>query len=109
MLARVFSALGRLIALALFGVLTFLMAPLALLGVALVYALVLGLALVSLVGLVGGPICLLLRDYWTGLMLLGAGACAWVVNMFILDWVFGPRSGRGSVSIPVSLRIYFDR
>lgn len=112
MLRRSFSALGRLIAMALFGVITFLMIPLVLLGVALVFA----LGLVSVVGLFGGLICLLVGDYRTGLMLLGAGAGAWVGNMLIWDRVFAARdliagrSARLSGSIPSSsLRIDFDR
>ena len=110
MLRRSLSAVGRLIALALFGIVAFLMIPFALLGVVLMYALVIALGLTSLVGLTGGLICLLVADYRTGLMLLGAGAGAWVGNMLILDRIFAARSGEISDAIPSSsLRIDFDR
>ena len=112
MLSRAFSALGRLITLSLFGTFTFLMIPLVLLGAALMFA----LGLVAVVGLFGGLICLLMKDYQTGLMLLGAGAGAWVGNMLIWDRLFAARdllagrSGAASGSIPASsLRIDFDR
>ena len=93
MLSRAFSALGRLITLSLFGTFTFLMIPLVLLGAALMFA----LGLVAVVGLFGGLICLLMKDYQTGLMLLGAGAGAWVGNMLIWDRLFGT-FGQGPVA-----------
>ena len=112
MLNRVFAALGRLVAMSLFGTIAFLMIPLMLLAVALMLA----LGLVSVVGLFGGLIFLLKGDYRTGLMLLGAGAGAWVGNMLIWDRLFAARdllsdrSGTASGSIPASsLRIDFDR
>lgn len=112
MLNRVFAALGRLIALSLFGVVAFLMIPLVLLGAALVFA----LALISAVGLFGGLVCLLKGDHRTGLMFLGAGAGAWVGMLLIFDRLFaardllGGRPGPASGAIPASsLHIDFNR
>ena len=87
MLERALAALGRLIALSLFGVIAFLMIPLVLLGAALVFA----LALVSVVGLFGRLVCLLKGDHRIGLMFLSAGAGAWVGILLIFDRMFAAR------------------
>lgn len=96
MLGRAFAALGRLIAMSLFGA-----------------ALVLALGLACAVGLFGNLICLLKGDHQAGLMLLGAGAGAWVGVVLIFDRLFAARAflngSSGTVSIPASsLRIDFD-